>query len=116
MCSTVDGGDPIALFDAIDQRWIISQLAYPSSLNDNHLCIAISVTSDAAGSYNLYDLAFGVDFPDYPKLAVWSDGASYAGMYLSTNLFYGGTISVGPAGRPTLVGLLTHPQPYRSAT
>jgi hypothetical protein len=98
MCSTVDGGDPIALFDAIDQRWIISQLAYPTNLNNNHLCIAISTTSDAAGSYNLYDLSFGVNFPDYPKLAVWSDGSSYAGIYLSTNIFYGGNTFIGAAG------------------
>jgi hypothetical protein len=116
MCSTVDGGDPIALFDAIDQRWIISQLAYPSSLNDNHLCIAISVTSDAARSYNLYDLAFGVDFPDYPKLAVWSDGGSYAGIYLSTNIFYGGSIFVGAAGCAIPLSIVTNPPASGSST
>jgi hypothetical protein len=109
MCSTVDGGDPIALFDAIDQRWIISQLAYTNTLNDNHLCIAISTTSDAAGSYNLYDLAFGVDFPDYPKLAVWSDGGSYAGIYLSTNIFYGGSFFVGAAGCAIPLSIVTNP-------
>jgi hypothetical protein len=87
MCSTVDGGDPIALFDRIDQRWIISQLAYNSNLNNDHICLAISTSSDATGSYNLYDLQFGANFPDYPKLAVWSDGGSYAGIYLSANIF-----------------------------
>ena len=61
MCSTVDGGDPIALFDRIDQRWVISQLAYNNSLNNDHLCLAISTTSDAIGSYTLYDINFGFE-------------------------------------------------------
>ena len=35
LCSSVDGGDPIVLYDKIDERWIISQLAYNSGLSDN---------------------------------------------------------------------------------
>ena len=82
VCSTEDGGDPIGLYDKLDQRWIISQLAYNSTFTDNHLCLAISQTSDATGSYDLYDIPFGSNLPDYPKLAVWSDG-----IYFSANIF-----------------------------
>lgn len=109
MCSTVDGGDPIALFDRIDQRWIISQLAYNSSLNNDHLCLAISTTSDAIGSYVLYDINFGTKFPDYPKLAVWSDGGSYAGIYLSANIFLNGNSFEGAMGCAIPLSWVTNP-------
>jgi len=82
VCSSEDGGDPIGLYDKLDQRWIISQLAYNANLTDNHLCMAISQTSNATGAYDLYDIAFGSNLPDYPKLAVWSDG-----IYFSANIF-----------------------------
>src|SRR5690348_952930 len=82
MCSSVNGGDPIALFDKLDGRWIISQLAYNSTYTDDHLCLAISQTSDATGAYDAYDFSFGSNLPDYPKLAVWPDG-----IYFSANIY-----------------------------
>ncbi|TAM80127.1 MAG: hypothetical protein EPN47_16685 [Acidobacteria bacterium] len=100
MCSTVDGGDPIVLFDKVDQRWIISQLAYNTRLTDNHFCLAISTSSDATGKYSAYDVSFGKDFPDYPKLGVWATGSwtspgSVSGIYFSTNIFNGGNTFAG---------------------
>lgn len=62
-----DVGDPVAVFDALAQRWVFTQLASP-----HHICIAVSQTSDPLGSYYLY-LFDTVDFPDYFKLGVWSD-------------------------------------------
>lgn len=82
MCSSVNGGDPIALFDKLDGRWLISQLAYDSTFTDDHLCLAISQTSDAAGAYDTYDFSFGSNLPDYPKLAIWPDG-----IYFSANIY-----------------------------
>ena len=82
LCSSVDGGDPIVLFDKLDGRWIISQLAYDSTFTDNHLCLAISQTSDAGGVYDAYDFPFGSNLPDYPKLAIWPDG-----IYFSANIY-----------------------------
>lgn len=90
LCATTDGGDPIVLFDKIDQRWLIAQLAYNSGLNDDHECIAISDTSDATGSYQVYDMSFGSNLPDYPKFGIWSDGGSKAGVYFSANIFASG--------------------------
>ncbi|TAM79463.1 MAG: hypothetical protein EPN47_16800 [Acidobacteria bacterium] len=82
LCSSSNGGDPIVLFDKLDGRWIISQLAYNSTNTDNHLCMAISQTSDATGAYDAYDFPFGSNLPDYPKLAIWPDG-----IYFSANMY-----------------------------
>lgn len=77
-----DGGDPIVLWDKFDKRWIISELAYSSDFSQNDFCVAISQTADATGGYDAYDIPFGGSVPDYPKLAVWSDG-----IYFSANMF-----------------------------
>ena len=97
LCATNDGGDPIVLWDRFDQRWIISQLAYNSRLTDNHWCLAISTTSDATGSYSVYDFNFNSNFPDYPKLGIWYAGATspYSGLYMSFNMFQRGSRFVG---------------------
>jgi hypothetical protein len=77
LCGTTDGGDPVVLFDKLAGRWFVSQLAYNSSFTDNHACIAVSTSSDATGTYNVYDFPFGSNrFPDYPKYAVWRSGAT----------------------------------------
>ncbi len=99
-CASVDGGDPIVLYDKIDQRWIISQLAYNSSLNNDHFCLAISENGDATGSYYAYDFPFSSNFPDYPKLGIWADGSlsssgSHAGVYFSANIFAHGNKFAG---------------------
>ena len=74
------------LFDKLAGRWFVSQLAYNSSFTDNHACIAVSTSSDATGTYNVYDFPFGSNrFPDYPKYAVWPD--AYYGTF---NIFGGG--------------------------
>ena len=97
LCATTDGGDPIVLWDHFDQRWIISQLAYNSRFTDNHWCLAISTTSDAAGAYSVYDFDFNSNFPDYPKVDIWYGGtaSSYSGLYMSFNMFQHGSRFVG---------------------
>jgi uncharacterized repeat protein (TIGR01451 family) len=85
-CAQTDPGDPIVLHDRIADRWQISQFNFAGGGDDPpfHQCIAISKTSDAAGEYYLYDFVTpdGNNFPDYPKLGVWSDG-----YYMSTRQF-----------------------------
>jgi len=93
-CHDHNGGDPIVLYDQIAHRWLISQLQYPrldnngNNINgvfDDHVCIAVSTSSDAAYTYNLYDFVFdptGVNLPDYPKFGVWPDA-----YYFSANTF-----------------------------
>ena len=74
ICTNRNDGDPIVLYDSLDDRWLLSQFASPS-----HLCIAISQSADPTGAYYTYQFDVG-DFPDYFKFGVWSDG-----YYMSAN-------------------------------
>jgi hypothetical protein len=68
-------GDPIVLFDQFASRWFLSEFAS----GGNQLCIYISTTDDASGTYVRY--AFPTpNFPDYPKYGVWPDA-----YYIGTN-------------------------------
>jgi hypothetical protein len=105
VCASVDGGDPIVLFDKIDQVWIISQLAYNVSFTNNHICLAISDGPDAAkAKYTAYDISFGKNLPDYPKMGIWATGSTWinivnnsseAGVYISANMFSHGSTFIG---------------------
>src|SRR5207244_2457207 len=65
-------------------RWVLMQPVFTAPY---YVCVAISTSSDATGSYYLYQFPIpGNFFPDYPKLAVWPDG-----YYLSYNRFIGNT-------------------------
>ena len=68
-------GDPIALYDRLAQRWMLSEFASTGS----HLCVYVSQTSSPTGSYFRYDFPTPT-FPDYPKYAVWPDA-----YYVTTN-------------------------------
>jgi hypothetical protein len=73
-CATTDDGDPIVQYDKAAKRWILSQfsVANASTTHPSSECIAVSKTSDATGSYNLYQFTYS-NFDDYPKMGVWSD-------------------------------------------
>ena len=82
-CSVYNSGDPIAQYDKIAQRWVLAQ---PVTASGYYMyCVAVSVSSDATGSYHRYAFAMP-DLPDYPKLGVWPDA-----YYVSFNLFSGST-------------------------
>jgi len=78
-CGSQDGGDPIVVWDKLAQRWLVSQLEYFST---DVVCIAVSTSADATGTYNRYAFTFNTGLPDYPKFGVWPDG-----YYLSVNSF-----------------------------
>src|SRR5208337_2610567 len=69
-CEQYNGGDPIVIWDKVAQRWLVSQLEYNST---TWVCIAVSTSADATGSYNRYAYTFGSVLPDYPKYSVWPD-------------------------------------------
>jgi hypothetical protein len=78
-CKIHNDGDPVVVYDQLARRWLISEfIATPSgTAGDDQYgeCIAVSTTSDATGSYYLYEFDFGTDvFFDYPKIGVWPDG------------------------------------------
>jgi hypothetical protein len=88
-CQTDNSGDPIVRFDAMAQRWVVSQFAINKAGNDFE-CVAVSQTADATGAYNRYAFSFAA-FPDYPKMGVWPDG-----YYFTFNNFnLGGTAFIG---------------------
>ncbi len=82
-CSTRNDGDPIALYDALADRWILSQFC--NNFPPFRQLIAVSRTADPTGDYFVYEFVMpNVKFNDYPKLGVWSDG-----YYMSTDEFLG---------------------------
>jgi len=79
-CENAGDGDPVAIYDQLANRWVISQFAGPGVPTDE--CVAVSTTSDAGGSYNRYGFHLGTNFFDYPHLGVWPDA-----YYMSMNVF-----------------------------
>src|SRR5713226_4878674 len=93
-CGTQNSGDPIAQYDVLAGRWVITQLGSLSAPYSE--CIAVSQTSDPTGAYNLYSYSFGNNLNDYTKFGVWPTSTNSA--YLSTaNLFANGASFVGVA-------------------
>ena len=88
-CETNNDGDATVKYDRLADRWIISQFSV--STLPYLQCVAVSTTGDPTGSYYRYSFNYGnVAFPDYPKLAVWSDG-----YYETYNIFNNGQTFAG---------------------
>ncbi|MGI8641961.1 MAG: FG-GAP-like repeat-containing protein [Pyrinomonadaceae bacterium] len=83
-CSRRNDGDPIVLYDALTDRWLLSQ--YCNNVPPFRQLIAVSQTGDPTGSYYLYEFVMpNIKLNDYPKLGVWTDG-----FYMSADEFIGG--------------------------
>jgi uncharacterized membrane protein len=82
-CATNNDGDPIAQYDKAANRWVMTQFSV--STTPFLQCVAVSTTSDATGTYNVYSFSYP-NFDDYPKLSVWPDG-----YYITFNMFNGNT-------------------------
>ncbi len=84
VCESHNDGDPIALYDAMADRWLLSQFTSSAPYMQ---CIALSTSGDPTGSYYRYgflDHNSGNTLGDYPKFGIWPDG-----YYMSTNEFGG---------------------------
>jgi hypothetical protein len=66
---TDPSGDPIVLYDQLEDRWLLTQFTTRGPIYYN--CVAISTTGDPTGSYYRYAFTAGPFFPDYPKYSVW---------------------------------------------
>ncbi|MFZ1552287.1 MAG: carboxypeptidase regulatory-like domain-containing protein [Anaerolineae bacterium] len=90
-CEQYDSGDPIALYDHLADRWLLSYMAWPNALpGDVYQCIAISQSGDPLGAWHRYAFLVKRDkFNDYPKLGVWPD-AYYMTANLFTNISFAG--------------------------
>ncbi len=81
-------GDPVAFYDHVADRWVISDFAFPSFPGVSfYQCFAVSKTSDpVAGGWWLYSLQVDPTNPnylgDYPKFGLWPDA-----YYMTVNMF-----------------------------
>jgi hypothetical protein len=85
-CNADNDGDPIVLYDAASDRWLVSQFAHTGAPPYDQ-CIAVSTSADPRGTY--YQWAFQwstTDLDDYPHFGVWPDA-----YYLTVHNFTGGT-------------------------
>src|SRR6266853_3138135 len=91
---TEPSGDPVVLYDQLEDRWILSQFT-TSGLSDSTKpfwnCVAVSTTGDPTGTYFRY--AFETKnfqfFPDYPKYGLWRNS------YILTTREFGPTTEYG---------------------
>ena len=89
-CEVDNSGDPVVVYDQMADRWLLTQFTASGPTFFN--CLAISQTPDPTGSYFRYAFPTvpSINFPDYPKWAVWSDA-----YYFSTREFTNGTTFAG---------------------
>jgi hypothetical protein len=84
VCATHNDGDPVVTYDLLAGRWVLSQFVVAGPAGSfSHQCFAVSATSDALGSYYLYDFVTDTtNFVDYPHVGTWPDG-----YYMTTHVF-----------------------------
>ncbi|MBX2821080.1 MAG: T9SS type A sorting domain-containing protein [Rhodothermaceae bacterium] len=94
-CEAFNNGDPIVLYDEVNDRWLVSQFAFDSNLSAGSLamCIAVSQTGDPLGAYNRYEYSFtSVGLPDYPKLGLVTESITFMANIFTPPFFpFGGT-------------------------
>jgi hypothetical protein len=89
LCDYSNRGDPIALYDPLAGRWVISDFGWIGSSGPYYQCIAVSQSEDpVSGGWYFYALPADPSDPnrlnDYPKWGVWPDA-----YYMSANMYYG---------------------------
>jgi hypothetical protein len=90
ICASNNDGDIIAQWDVVAHRWLLTQNVFTGSYG---VCVAISTTNDATGTYYLYEFpVVNGGFPDYPKWGVWTN--NYGETW--NNFGPGGSGFVGP--------------------
>ena len=83
LCSTRNDGDPIVLYDALADRWLLSQFC--TQMPPFRQMIAVSKTGDPTGEYYIYEFVMPNNkLNDYSKIGVWSDA-----FYMTTDQFFG---------------------------
>jgi hypothetical protein len=71
-CQTSNNGDGTVMYDQLANVWVLQHKAIPTGgpyLN----CFAVSTSSDATGTYNLYDFPLTLQLPDKPRIGLWPD-------------------------------------------
>ncbi len=82
-CETHNQGDPIAQYDRMADRWVLTQFVVGGAANFSQQCVAVSQTGDPLGAYYLYDFVTDpVNFVDYPHWGMWNDN-----YYMTAHIF-----------------------------
>ena len=72
-CSVRNDGQAIVLYDALADRWLISQVC--TLFPPFRQMVAVSKTGDPTGAYFAYEFIMpSVRINDFPKFGVWPDG------------------------------------------
>jgi hypothetical protein len=82
-CQVDNDGDPIALYDHLADRWLLSQFAVNGGNGPFAQCVAISTSPDPTGTYYVYEFD-QTDFNDYPHFGIWPDA-----YYMTAHIFGG---------------------------
>jgi hypothetical protein len=91
LCETTNAGDPVALYDSMADRWLLTWFAFTSQSGPTHQCIAVSTGPDPLGSWYRYDFVTNAaGFEDYPHMTLWPDA-----YYMTTNTFNDGANTAG---------------------
>ena len=81
--------DPVVLYDQLAGRWVIEIITVTSPFK---YCYAVSTTSDATGSYNVYSFTDSAGLPDYAKVGIWPDAYYHSARQFNASL----TVYLGP--------------------
>src|SRR5258705_5278490 len=110
LCDTNNFGDPVVLYDTFDDRWILTDFAFLTSVSGNVLspayqCFAVSKNGNPlTGGWNFYSIQSADLLNDYPKLGIWTDG-----LYMSANMF---SFGAGPTFKGVRVWAFNKAQMY----
>ena len=84
-------GDPIAQYDQLDDRFVLTEFMNKPETGSDGLVIAVSVTNDPTGAWKAYRFNTST-FPDYPKYAIWNDAWYAKTNDFSHNRYKGATV------------------------
>src|SRR5438270_510245 len=73
LCETTNSGDPVALYDSMADRWVLTWFAFSSQSGPTFQCVAVSAGPDPLGNWYRYSFQVGNGFEDYPHMTVWPD-------------------------------------------
>lgn len=71
-CETSNRGMSTVKYDQLAKRWVLTQHAYQSTNGPFYLCLAVSTSEDATGSYYRYSYTLE-SRTDYARLGLWPD-------------------------------------------
>jgi len=95
LCEANNQGDPVVLYDDANDRWLVSQFAFPDNMKSFAQCVAISQTGDPTGTWNRYEFSFdGYGLNDYPKHGIVSNSITMTANIFAPRgrqFFYSGT-------------------------